>query len=539
METKPLVYLLDSLFSPCSLEQPVQFTPLQVTTNLESALRYLRKEKQSRTLWTDALCIDQRNEDEKGAQVQLMDRIYAKATATIVWLGGYHGQEEPELCGGKESGDCKHRRQIEAAFSLVGILGGWRYLFYWNLHERVLMSQGGLKDLAKRGWWERLWVIQEVSLSTGRVYIQSEHELCAYECFRTAWRYIFRSCPEMRLIFLPSVNMMETIDKFRYSPTHDKRSPAYANGPSGNLLASIHSFHHLRLPERLHCILLRTSGRFKCRDTRDRLHAVLGIAGGVTVGPRHKMAFFLNRAFLPILEFIAIWICFAPLFSDGREILEFRVVVHKAVPWIWSLYYNSIARYWTISRPEYIIPGCGGVLDALKEEEVDSVGFFTNLAAYLAEETCCLSFLDALSCEEGQEDTMPSWVPDWSKKVSTSENMFKRLREWTRFCITDAGRTLQVEGRCRTILDIKRLESGDTLIAHTDESMTVGKGYMEVGKVEKGDRLLSVPGCCSSMVLRQEKLAYRWRIIGRADALTTEDWVELRKDGKLQVLTIV
>jgi hypothetical protein len=134
---------------------------------------------------------------------------------------------------------------------------------------------------------------------------------------------------------------------------------------------------------------------------------------------------------------------------------------------------------------------------------------------------------------------MPSWVPDWSKKVRVIEDVFERLLHPARFQITDDGRTLRVEGWYRTIVDIKRLESGNTLIAYTDDSLTEGKGYMEVGKVNKGDRLLSVPGCRSNMVLRQEKLTDRWRIVGLANASREEAWMKLRKDDRLQVVTIV
>ena len=40
-----------------------------VTTNLESALRHLRYADKPRTLWADALSINQRNDDEKTHQV--------------------------------------------------------------------------------------------------------------------------------------------------------------------------------------------------------------------------------------------------------------------------------------------------------------------------------------------------------------------------------------------------------------------------------------------------------------------------------------
>src|SRR6186713_776190 len=39
-----------------------------ITTNLESCLRHLRSETGSRTLWADAICINQQDGEEKGHQ---------------------------------------------------------------------------------------------------------------------------------------------------------------------------------------------------------------------------------------------------------------------------------------------------------------------------------------------------------------------------------------------------------------------------------------------------------------------------------------
>ncbi|PMD67515.1 HET-domain-containing protein [Hyaloscypha bicolor E] len=62
-------------------------TTFQVTENLESALRHLRLEDRDRTLWIDAICIDQANPKERARQVQVMGKIYQRARRVLVWLG--------------------------------------------------------------------------------------------------------------------------------------------------------------------------------------------------------------------------------------------------------------------------------------------------------------------------------------------------------------------------------------------------------------------------------------------------------------------
>ena len=55
--------------------------------NLEAALRRLRRTNDIRTLWIDALCINQRDNAEKSVQVSRMGEIYERAQQVVVWLG--------------------------------------------------------------------------------------------------------------------------------------------------------------------------------------------------------------------------------------------------------------------------------------------------------------------------------------------------------------------------------------------------------------------------------------------------------------------
>jgi hypothetical protein len=51
--------------------------PLNITRNLEDALRKIRLEKEPRYLWVDAICINQEDVHERGHQVRLMRSIYS------------------------------------------------------------------------------------------------------------------------------------------------------------------------------------------------------------------------------------------------------------------------------------------------------------------------------------------------------------------------------------------------------------------------------------------------------------------------------
>lgn len=60
---------------------------IQVTANLWEALRRYREADETKTLWVDAVCINQANIQERSQQILLMRRIYSEAKHVLIWLG--------------------------------------------------------------------------------------------------------------------------------------------------------------------------------------------------------------------------------------------------------------------------------------------------------------------------------------------------------------------------------------------------------------------------------------------------------------------
>jgi hypothetical protein len=93
-QSRWLMNLLPSSYAWGSAEDPLSIyigmdgeTTFSVTKNLGIALPYLRYVDKKRVLWIDAICVNQRNFDERGQQVQRMTDIFPKAKRVIVWLG--------------------------------------------------------------------------------------------------------------------------------------------------------------------------------------------------------------------------------------------------------------------------------------------------------------------------------------------------------------------------------------------------------------------------------------------------------------------
>ena len=89
LENKPLYKTISYAWGDLTDTRPITIGTyaFKVTTNLETALRYLRCESQPVTLWVDAVCINQANNEEKSQQVRLMAEIFEKCQEVFIWLG--------------------------------------------------------------------------------------------------------------------------------------------------------------------------------------------------------------------------------------------------------------------------------------------------------------------------------------------------------------------------------------------------------------------------------------------------------------------
>jgi hypothetical protein len=67
---------------------------LPITKNCYDALRSLIRNSKIRTIWIDAVCINQSDSSEKNHQVPLMPDIYGAAKRVYIWLG--NGTEDSD-----------------------------------------------------------------------------------------------------------------------------------------------------------------------------------------------------------------------------------------------------------------------------------------------------------------------------------------------------------------------------------------------------------------------------------------------------------
>ncbi|KAK4445300.1 heterokaryon incompatibility protein-domain-containing protein [Podospora aff. communis PSN243] len=111
------------------------------------ALRQLRRNRSTSSLWVDAVCIDQGDLKERNHQVRMMRRIFSHASSVIVWLG-----ETPSSATTVERLVLDYNRKIYKSVKgeVPSIL---------KYHQNTL---NGMNTLFSRPWWTRVWIIQEV-----------------------------------------------------------------------------------------------------------------------------------------------------------------------------------------------------------------------------------------------------------------------------------------------------------------------------------------------------------------------------------------
>lgn len=124
---------------------------LWVTAHLNQGLkryretRYQRLAQRCRLLWVDAICINQRDTDERSQQVRMMDLIYQSARCTVIWLGEFWSVRAREVIRAMVDPDGKTMKVSIDADLRAEQRQIWRELF-------------------SRTWFTRRWVSADLQL---------------------------------------------------------------------------------------------------------------------------------------------------------------------------------------------------------------------------------------------------------------------------------------------------------------------------------------------------------------------------------------
>ncbi|KAI7783842.1 hypothetical protein LA080_011315 [Diaporthe eres] len=167
---------------------------LQVTTNLRTALQHIRYPDQERVMWVDALCINQSDDVEKGAEVARMGELFACAAHVVVWLG-------PEADGSDMA-----MERLDHIGSQVDV--DWGGMHRITPSARLEPVDGSIADpnsdlpmdaeqsaavvsLLNRGWFDRLWIRQEILVAEDKAFVCCGPYQMPWSVFRKALRLFY------------------------------------------------------------------------------------------------------------------------------------------------------------------------------------------------------------------------------------------------------------------------------------------------------------------------------------------------------------
>ncbi|UPK92568.1 hypothetical protein LCI18_003503 [Fusarium solani-melongenae] len=220
-------------------DNPRQLT-LMVGRNLFVALQHLRRADEPRTMWIDAICINQEDIDERSSQVRNMGNVYTLASRVVVWLGETNKDSDFIISLLQDVGV---RMQQEP--------NNW--IQYLESEAYQSWAMRALHFLLLRPWFKRVWIRQEIGLANSDSVVMCGYMVTPWEHFREVLRQL-RTQPYVEHLGEMAVVLEET--RRAILPMSTKISP--------------------RLFSRLY--QARSS---QCLDPKDRIYANLNLTESI------------------------------------------------------------------------------------------------------------------------------------------------------------------------------------------------------------------------------------------------------------------
>lgn len=246
----------------------------KVTANLDSGLRQLRL-RRYRCIWVDAISINQADKEERGFQVQLMQRIFSRAALVISWIGSVEDDTAEAVkfllerssstltLSDSNSGNLREASRSPSRSPRIGIDRRGIHFRNKSPHESPRYSRlekakktwirnqwSIIQDFFNQDYWKRVWVIQEVAVARNLnvIYGNSEISWDDVAAAIVLWKETLMSLPTAHLSHLYAAQLLDLRNRFT------KKSPISL----------------------LHAMLV--TNKSMATDPRDKLFALLGLA---------------------------------------------------------------------------------------------------------------------------------------------------------------------------------------------------------------------------------------------------------------------
>lgn len=162
-----------------------------VPESAQSALRRMRHPDRDRRLWIDAVCINQKDPEERGHQVALMYDVYRNTTMNLIWLGDEPDETAQHAITAIQSVIWQIRRETDDYVKFKRLMYDDRDFPQYSEPPLIIdFELQPLLELFARPWFRRLWVVQEAALAPGNTCHYGSLRIDFLDVLRAAqWLY--------------------------------------------------------------------------------------------------------------------------------------------------------------------------------------------------------------------------------------------------------------------------------------------------------------------------------------------------------------
>ena len=236
----------------CELQ--IDGATLLIKPNLEAALRFLRSDSEVRTLWIDAICINQRNLQEREQQIPLMRDIYHEASEVVAWIGE------------KDRADSAALDIEELQYRVIDATEEFATFKLENFITVLLRTMMSAMVLLRRPWFSRCWVIQEVARAQ-RLVLQCSDKKVRWSNFHALLKLLpLITDKEGTQIYFGEIFLerAEFVSSIRERDTARRSGDASDRGPESNVYEELQS-------------LVSSARQFGASQQADHIYALLGL----------------------------------------------------------------------------------------------------------------------------------------------------------------------------------------------------------------------------------------------------------------------
>lgn len=169
---------------------------IKIRPSLVPALKTLRSkinadDESSKFFWIDAICIDQKDDDDKSEQIPRMANIYNGAKRVVVWLG------EETNTSRRAINFIGNLRQLDGFDSLLE-------------DKKISDSWSAFFELTWKPWFNRRWIVQEIAVAREAVLLVGKDSV-GWNEFADAVSLFASRTEYVRKLF-------NQLEKFGYNP---------------------------------------------------------------------------------------------------------------------------------------------------------------------------------------------------------------------------------------------------------------------------------------------------------------------------------